>query len=260
MEVLPRPICVRQRTLDRMSREQGTGAVVAVDLGAESCRVCLLRFSETGPQVTMVHRCANGPIQTQRGLVWDFDRIFDEIVHGLRRCAELAPEGITSIGVDGWAVDYVRLDAKGKALDAPFCYRDERTTSAQRELQSRISASELYHLTGAQDLRINTLYQLYADNLAGISPELPWITLPEYLLYRLGAERVCEYTNATHTQMLSVADGNWSGEVLSAAGHSLLAAPRVVQPGSDVGRLVGPLSELPAFCETRLIAPACHDT
>jgi rhamnulokinase len=243
-----------------MSKDQGRAAVVAVDLGAESCRVCLLRFADAGPQVTMVHRCTNAPVQTERGLVWDFERIFDEVVQGLRKCAELAPEGVTSIGVDGWAVDYVRLDAKGKALHAPFCYRDERTISAQRELQSRISAAELYRLTGAQDLRINTLYQLYADNLAGIPAELPWITLPEYLLYRLGAERVCEHTNATHTQMLSVVDGNWSDEVLSAAGHSLVAAPKVVQPGSDVGRLVGPLSELPAFCKTRLIAPACHDT
>jgi rhamnulokinase len=33
-----------------------------------------------------------------------------------------------------------------------------------------------------------------------------------------------------------------------------------VPPGTDVGRLSGPLAELPAFADTRLIAPACHDT
>ena len=37
-----------------------------------------------------------------------------------RACAE----GIASVAVDGWAVDYVRLDAEGAALADPFCYRD----------------------------------------------------------------------------------------------------------------------------------------
>jgi rhamnulokinase len=33
-----------------------------------------------------------------------------------------------------------------------------------------------------------------------------------------------------------------------------------VSPGTDIGRLQGPLASLPEFRETRLIAPACHDT
>jgi len=235
-------------------------AIVAVDLGAESCRVSLLRFTNDTPSIQIVHRCPNGPIQTARGLVWDFETIFDEILQGLRKSAELAPEGIASIGVDGWAVDYVRLNPDGSAFAPPFCYRDERSVASREKLQTRISPSELYRFTGAQDIRINTLYQLYADVLDGVSPELPWLNLPEYLLHRLGAERVSEYTNSTHTQMLGIATRQWSPEVLAAAGIAPSANPKVVLPGTDVGRLSGPLSSLPAFRNTRLIAPACHDT
>ena len=35
---------------------------------------------------------------------------------------------------------------------------------------------------------------------------------------------------------------------------------RWCRPGTDIGQLQGPLASLPAFRETRLIVPACHDT
>jgi rhamnulokinase len=235
-------------------------AIVAVDLGAESCRVSLLKSIHGKPRMSLVHRCANGPVVASTGLMWDFERMWEEVVVGLRKCADLAPEGIASIGVDGWAVDYVRLGHDGRAIDKPFCYRDERTVAAIREVHNRIPPQRLYELTGAQHLRINTLYQLYADNLRGVPPELPWVNLPEYLLFRLGGRRVSEYTNATHTQLLDIISRDWCPEVFEAAGLSLSAAPPVVQPGTDIGQLAGELTDLSAFRSTRLIAPACHDT
>ena len=72
---------------------------------------------------------------------------------GLRQCAEIATEGVRSIAVDGWAVDYVRLDAEGKPLADPFCYRDERTVKAERSLHRKISPEKLRELTGVQLLR-----------------------------------------------------------------------------------------------------------
>src|SRR6266436_7305857 len=107
-------------------------ALVAVDLGAQSCRVSLLRLKQGQTQIQVMHRFANGPIATQEGLRWDIGRIFDGVKDGLRLCAEAAPEGIASVGVDGWAVDYARLDENGEALGDPFCYRDERTQKAEK--------------------------------------------------------------------------------------------------------------------------------
>src|SRR5205814_6763038 len=77
-------------------------ALVAVDLGAQSCRVSLLRWKQGQPQIQVIHRFPNAPIATQEGLRWDIRRIFDGVKDGLRICAEAAPEGIASVGVDGW--------------------------------------------------------------------------------------------------------------------------------------------------------------
>ncbi len=104
--------------------------LVAVDLGAESCRVSLLRWIDGQPEIRLVHRFANSAKNEGNGLRWDIGAIVKGVEEGLRACAQLAPEGIAAIGVDGWAVDYVRLEPEGKPVGNPFCYRDERTLAA----------------------------------------------------------------------------------------------------------------------------------
>ena len=232
--------------------------LVAVDLGAESCRVSLLRWIDGQAEIRLIHRFANSARNEGNGLRWDMGAIVAGVEDGLRACAQLAPEGIAAIGVDGWAVDYVRLGPNGEPVGDPYCYRDERTLATLKDVHSRISPQRLYQLTGVQILSLNTLYQLRADRESEQS--LSWVNVPEYLMHRLGGRRVSEYTNATHTQLLGVRDHTWCNEIFAAAGLDLRAAPTLVTPGTEIGRLQGPLASLPALRNTKLIAPACHDT
>jgi len=235
-------------------------ASVAVDLGAESCRVSLLRWDGCTPRISLIHRFPNSPVTTEGHIHWPLQAIEAGVDQGMRQCAELAPEGIRSVAVDGWAVDYVRVNELGHPLDAPFCYRDERTIAAEQHLHSLIAPERMAELTGVQQFRINTLYQLHADKLAAVPSGRRWLNLPEYMLYRWGAEPVAEYTNATHSQLIDLYARNWSREIFEAAELDLKAAPRIVPPGTLLGPMTGPLSNLPAFKNTELIAPACHDT
>jgi rhamnulokinase len=71
---------------------------------------------------------------------------------------------------------------------------------------------------------------------------------------------VAEHTNATHTQMVELYNRQWCREIFQAAQLDLACAPKIVPPGTVIGRLCGPLAELPALCDAELVAPACHDT
>jgi rhamnulokinase len=235
-------------------------ARIAIDLGAESCRVSLLRFSRGAPAIELIHRIPNGPIHSHSSLRWPLEPILHGIEVGLRKAAAAAPEGIASIAVDGWAVDYVRLNAKGDPVTNPFCYRDERTIAAKERADKLASAEWLFAHAGAQPLRINTLYQLLADTASGIDPHAPWVNLPEYVLHHLGGRRVAEYTNATHTGLVDLVTGDWSRDLLKLFELPTDSLPAIVPTGTVVGRLNGPLAELPAFRNTVLIVPACHDT
>jgi len=162
--------------------------------------------------------------------------------------------------VDSWAVDYVRLSSEGHPLSDPFCYRDQRTIASKEAADLLAPPPEIFQRTGAQPLRLNTVYQLMADPACGIDPHAPWVCIPEYVLYWLGGRRVAEYTNATHTGLVDIGTGDWSRELFAQLGIPIDAAPPIVSAGTMVGRLRGPLAALDAFRETELIAPACHDT
>lgn len=208
----------------------------------------------------LVHRFGNAPRMIEGGLRWDLGGIEAGLDEGLRLCAAIADEGVRSIAIDGWAVDYVRVGEDGEALGDPFCYRDDRTIGAEKLLHERISPQRMRDLTGVQLFRINTLYQLYADLLNGSPTGRTWLNLPEYFLSRLGGEQVAELTNATHTQMVELGKRRWCDEIFEAAGLNVARAPNIVPAGTILGTLRGPLAELEAFRETLLIAPACHDT
>ena len=61
--------------------------VVAVDLGAESGRLVLCRWNGSEGTMEEVHRFPNGAKQVFHHLVWDVDRLWDEIQRGLLKAA-----------------------------------------------------------------------------------------------------------------------------------------------------------------------------
>jgi rhamnulokinase len=235
-------------------------ARVAIDLGAESCRVSLLRWEDGKPSIDVIHRIPNGPMHRGASLHWPLQTILAGLEEGLRKAAGAAPEGIASVAVDSWGVDYVRLGPDGQPLRDPFCYRDERTVATKEAADKIIPPYELFQITGAFPLRLNTVYQLLADPAAGIDPRAPWITFPDYILYWLGGSRTSEYTHATHTGLVDLKTGDWSADVFRQLGLPIEAAPPIVHAGDVVGKMKGPLAALDAYKKTLLIAPACHDT
>ena len=235
-------------------------ARVAIDLGAESCRVSLLRWVDGKPAVDVIHRIPNGPKHRGDTLYWPLKQMLAGLEEGLRKAAAAAPEGIASIGVDSWSVDYVRLAPDGSMLCEPFCYRDERTVKSKQAADAIISPFDIYQRTGAYPLNLNTVYQLMADPAAGIDKRAPWVMFPEYILYWLSGRRVGEYTNATHTGLVNLKTGTWDAELFEMLGLAVEAAPPLAPTGTVLGPITGPLAALDAFRSTQIIAPATHDT
>jgi rhamnulokinase len=239
---------------------------VAVDLGAGSCRISLAEWNGAAARVHLVHRYPNGPVERNGHLFWNLERLCQGTLEGLRLSADLAPAGalIQSVGVDGWAIDYVRIDAAGRPLGDPFCYRDPRTDHAMPEVWELIPRERIYELTGIQFLRFNTLYQLYADRRDGLDPGAGWVNVPEYMLHHLcglaPGTAVSEYTNSTHTQLLGARTREWCDEIFAEAGLDRASAPRTVPPGTRLDGLRGDAAALPCYRSTQVIAPACHDT
>jgi len=244
-----------------MARSRATFNVAAIDLGAESGRVFLVRYDGGTIALRAIYRFPNQPVFGQGHLHWDIEALWQEMRAGLRQ-ARAEAGTIESIGVDSWGVDYGLVDANGSLLEQPFHYRDTRTQGVVEQVCARLSRERIYSETGIQFLPINTLYQLAAHYQA--EPELfdrayRLLLIPDLMHSRLSGVTVCEYTNATTTQMWSAVAHCWATDLIAAAGIPLHLLPPVVEPGTVLGPLLPALQD-ELGTGVRVVAPATHDT
>jgi rhamnulokinase len=165
--------------------------------------------------------------------------------------------------VDAWGVDYALLGERGELLHNPYHYRDRRTHGVMEEVFRKVSKEEIYRATGIQFMPINTLYQLFAAQRQ--TPKMLkaakyLVTIPDLFHYWLTGNAVCEFTNATTTQMVDPVKRTWAvGLMQSLELPAHLPAP-IVEPGSTVGTLLPEIAGHSSLSGTTIIAPACHDT
>ena len=239
---------------------------VAIDLGASGGRVIEVTVSEQSIETRVLHRFANAPVATSRAgslkLCWPFERLFEEILEGLRRAAEGGT--VDSIGIDSWAVDYALLDDDGELVRPIAAYRDARTQEPFARLRAQLGDETIYRATGIAFQPFNTLYQLAADAADPIRPferAQRMLMLPDYVAYRLCGAMLCERTNASSTQMLDARTGEWSAELARAAGVPARVLPEIVEAGTRLGEITGEIADETGLDpSTPVIATATHDT
>lgn len=235
--------------------------VVAVDLGASSGRVMVGRVAPNELELTEIHRFANDPVRLPDGLHWDILRLYREVLAGLRE-ANRAADGLVSIGIDSWAIDYALLDDAGSLLGDPYHYRDERNAAAVDVVHEVIAPTDLYARTGLQFLPFNTIYQLAASRgTSAFTIARTMLLIPDLIGYWLSGVRVAEVTNASTTGLLDIHRRTWDEELIALLGFpSTLFAP-LGAPGDVIGSLRDDVrAETGASTETLLTLVGSHDT
>src|SRR5262249_28526802 len=237
---------------------------IAVDLGAGSGRVFLAGVAAGALLLEEMRRFHYPPSRSAGHLRWDLPRIVDEIKQGLRAAGARAREldrQIQSIGVDGWGVDYGLVDAQGRLVEYPICYRDERTQDVMGQVFARVSREEIFEHTGIQFMPFNTLFQLFAHAQAGIPAQAHTLLLfPDLINLFLTGKRVSEYTNATTTQMLNAQTHRWDRSMLKKLGLPTSLLPALVDSGTELEIVNDKLADEVGLGKVRVIAPATHDT
>ena len=222
---------------------------LAVDIGASSGRH-IVGWTEDGALKTEeVYRFPNGVTEQDGHLTWDIDALEAHVKTGIRAAKERFG-AIESLSVDTWGVDYVLL--KGNETVYPvYAYRDRRTEDVIPKVHEKMPFTRLYRHTGIQFQPFNTIYQLYADKLAGrLEGATDFLMIPEYLMYRLSGAKAHEYTNATTTGMISAETGAYDPAILEALGLPKQLFHPLQQPGTAIGTYEG----------IRVVLCATHDT
>ena len=222
---------------------------LAIDIGASSGRH-IVGWQENREIVTReVYRFPNGVTEWDGHLTWDIAALESHVKAGIDEALKQYPK-IESLSIDTWGVDYVLLRGDEPVLPC-YAYRDGRTEAVIPQVHEKMLFAELYRRTGIQFQPFNTLYQLYADKLAGrLEQATDFLMMPEYLMYRLCGVKSHEYTNATTGGMVSAETGEYDPGIISALDLPKELFNPLQQPGTVIGKYKG----------IRVMICATHDT
>ena len=211
---------------------------LAIDIGASSGRHIVGWMEHGTIQTKEVYRFPNGVHQVDGHLVWDIEALLREVKNGIRTAKAEFPD-IQSLSVDTWGVDYVLLRGDREVLPV-YAYRDSRTETVIPQVHEKMPFSELYRRTGCQFQPFNSIYQLYADKLAGrLEGVTDLLMVPEYLLWKLCGGKAREYTNATTMGMVNAQTGAFDEEIIRTLGYPQHLFPKLSQPGTVIGEYEG---------------------
>ncbi len=208
--------------------------MAAIDLGASSGR--LLSALYDGDQVSLseVRRFPNRPLHIFDRMHWNIYELFQEIKLGLME-ARIRSGSMQSLAIDSWAVDFGLLDGTDRLLELPRHYRDARNVPAMNAVVTRLGAKQLFSRTGVQLQPFNTIFQLYATlqhdpSLLKRADSL--LLIPDLLNFFLTGEKRTEFTNATTTQVLGAASGDWDVDLISTIGVPSEIFTSIAKPGT----------------------------
>lgn len=221
---------------------------LAIDIGASSGRHIVGWLEDGKIQTREVYRFPNGVTEQDGHLIWDVDALLSHVKAGIAEAKKQYDIG--SLSIDTWGVDYVLMKGDEEVLPV-YAYRDSRTEAVIPKVHEVIPFSELYRRTGCQFQPFNTVYQLYADMLAGrLEGVTDFLMIPEYLLYRLCGVKAKEFTNATTTGLVNADTLEIDREIISRLGLPANLFPKLQQPGTVIGEYKG----------IKVMLCATHDT
>lgn len=237
---------------------------LAFDLGATSSRGILGTLDKGILSIREIARCTTKVNKEGKHLYWDAIVLFQFMKDTLRNVLiQRQVPRLDGVGVDSWGVDYALLDRQGKLLHLPFNYRDPRNNGMLERAFKIIPKEKLFAITGLQMMQINSVFQLYAEQLEfpqNLQKAKFFLHISDLMHYFLTGLVKCEYTNASTSQMLDVKKRGWSKEILHAFGFPGEIFPEIIQPGTHLGDVKMEL--LPPNYQMRIpvIDPAGHDT
>ncbi|MDR2138115.1 MAG: rhamnulokinase [Tannerella sp.] len=235
---------------------------LAFDLGATSGRSILGTLDGVNFEMNELTRFPNTMMEIHGKYYWNVFGLYESLKEGLKVCAKQGIE-LTSVGIDTWGVDFGYVGSDGTLLGLPRAYRDPYTDGAPEDFFRRVPRDRVYGLTGIQIMNFNSLYQLFRAKQTCFAPleaADKILFMPDLLSYLLTGQQVCEYTEASTSQLLNPVTRRFETSLLEAAGvpASLLHPP--VDPGAVIGTLTDALAEETGIGKVPVVTVAGHDT
>lgn len=165
-----------------------------------------------------------------------------------------------SLSVQGDAI--IPVDRNINPLHNTILGMDYRSKVQADACSELIGERKLFDITGMRPHPMNSLTKILwiKENRPDVySTTYKFMTYADYILSRLGAKPVIDYTMASRTMAFDLVNRKWSAEILSSIdmGEELLSS--AVLPGQVVGEICGPIADELGLSKGILLVAGGHD-
>lgn len=215
--------------------------LIAHDLGTTGNKASL--HDETGRllgSVTVSYPAhfGDGGIAEQDPQVWT-DAVFAATA-GLLQRTGADPSNVRGVVVSGQMMGAVLLDAGHHPVRPAIIWADTRATAQTEQLIGALGEQTAYDLLGH---RLNATYSVekimwVRDHEPEVFARAQWVCLAkDFVIHRLTGRLATERSDASSTNAYDQRTGDWSAEVIDAAGLEASMFPEILESTAVVGSL-----------------------
>ena len=192
------------------------GYYLAIDIGKTVGHHMLGHLVEDKLQMEEIYRFENRIVENGGEQCWDLLNLFEEIKAGIIRCREIGKLPIF-VGIDTWGVDFVLLDQEDKVIGNTIVNHNDDTMQQLIDIKEKHSD--------------------YLDKVRTL------LMIPDYFNFLLTGVKLCEYTIASTTHLLSPVAEVWDEELIRKIGYSQDIFQEIRRPGTVLGNLTNEITE-----------------
>ncbi|MDG1645910.1 hypothetical protein DA718_01525 [Klebsiella huaxiensis] len=234
---------------------------IGIDIGTTNCKVCLFQV----PALELMNQYSFRTPRIIDGDNTDFDvrLIWDGIVHGLKTITKNlhAGQNISAVAVASVGEAGVLLDDNDNVIGPALTWYDTRPKQQLENIISALDIESIYEITGIpahSNYSVNKIKWLH-DNIKNAKEGRKWLCLAEYIAFKLSGEKRSEYSLASRTMGLNIAQMAWDKRVLDAAEISPSLFSPLVYAGTSIGCVTSEVSALTGLPDDAQVSIAGHD-
>lgn len=229
---------------------------LGIDIGGTGCKC--VAFSDQGEQLALSYEeypLAAGTVNLPPEI------LCQSVFHVIRATRDkLSGKGdIAAITVSSFGESFVALDAAGNPLDNIRMYFGNSESDAFNVLVERVGAEKFMNICRIlPDSAYSLAKMLYTKGIAA-RPIWKFLFIAGFLCYRLSGKAAADVSLACRSLLYDVKKRCWSDELLGEAGIREDQLPKVVQPGTALGRILPEIAAELGLPETTLVVMGAHD-
>lgn len=234
---------------------------IGIDIGTTYCKVCLFAI----PSLELINQYSFRTPKIVDGENTDFDvrLIWDGVLHGLRtitnnldNAEQISAVAVASVGESG-----VLLDNNDNVVGPVLTWYDTRPKQQLENIISAMDIEHIYEITGIpahSNYSVNKIKWLQ-DNNSNAREGCKWLCLAEFIAFKLSGVKRSEYSLASRTMALNIAEMDWDEQLIHAAELSPSLFSPLVQAGVAIGTVTSDVSERTGLTKDTRVAIAGHD-